>query len=328
MSKQLQENQVRYHLSNNQFALDVKTGLSQEKKYISSKYFYDEKGSELFNQITQHPDYYLTQCELEILENNKLELSQLVQNDDFNLIELGPGEGIKTLILLEQLLKDSKKFTYFTIDISLKYLNDLTSKLLKLLPTLTIQSIYKDFIEGLQSLNLHPNKRNVVLFLGSSIGNYHELETKNFLNALWQCLNDGDYFLVGLDLRKNIKVLFDAYDDSDGITKAFNLNLLERMNRELGANFQISNFNHYATYNVYSGAMESYLISTKKQEVYIKDLDQTFYFYEFEPIHFECSYKYRYSQIEQFAKDSNFKILKNFEDFKKYFALSLWQVQK
>ncbi|MBI2786900.1 MAG: L-histidine N(alpha)-methyltransferase [Legionella longbeachae] len=328
MRGQLQENQSFNHLCNNQFALDVRTGLSQEKKYISSKYFYDEKGSELFNQITQHPDYYLTQCELEILENNKLELSQLVQNEDFNLIELGPGEGVKTLILLEQLLKDSRKFTYFTIDISLKFLNDLTSKLLKLLPTLNIQSIYKDFNEGLRSLNLHPDKRNVVLFLGSSIGNYNELETKNFLNSIWQNLNDGDYFLVGFDLRKDINVLFDAYDDSDGITKAFNLNLLERINRELGANFQINNFKHYATYNVYSGAMESYLISTKKQDVYIKDLKQTFNFYEYEPIYFECSHKYRYFQIEQFAKNSNFKILKNFEDFKKYFALSLWQVQK
>src|SRR6185437_4393518 len=116
------------------------------------------------------------------------------------------------------------------------------------------------------------------------------------------------YLLIGFDLRKDIKVLFDAYDDSEGITKAFNLNLLARMNRELEANFQLTNFKHYATYNVYSGAMESYLISTKQQDVYIKHLNQTFCFHEFEPMHLECSYKYRYSQIEQFAKDANFKV--------------------
>lgn len=316
------------HLNNNQFALDVHKGLSKKNKYISSKYFYDEKGSELFNQITQHPSYYLTQCELEILENHKLEISQLVQDEYFNLIELGPGEGVKTLILLDQLLKDSRNFTYFTIDISSKYLNDLRSKLLNVLPTLNIRSIYKDFNEGLRSLNLQSKTRNMVLFLGSSIGNFNEEEAKNFLNTICQNLNEDDYLLIGFDLRKDINVLYDAYDDSAGITKAFNFNLLDRMNRELEANFKLTNFNHYATYNVYSGAMESYLISNKKQEVYIKQLNQTFCFHEFEPIHLECSYKYRFSQIEQFAKDSNFKILKNFEDSKKYFALSLWQVDK
>jgi len=328
MLEKLQENPLVCHLNNNQFALDVRKGLAQEKKTIPSKYFYDEKGSELFNQITRHPDYYLTQCELEILETHKSELSQLVQNEDFNLIELGPGEGIKTLILLEQLLKDSRQFTYCTVDISRKYLDQLTTKFLGLLPELNIEAISKDFNEGLRWLNLHSNKRNVVLFLGSSIGNFDEKETKKFLNTLWRDLNDGDYFLIGFDLRKDINVLLKAYDDSEKITQAFNLNLLERINKELEANFQIDNFTHYATYNVYSGAMESYLISTKKQEVYSKYLNETFYFNEFESIHLECSYKYRYSQIEQFAKDSGFKVLKNFEDSKKYFALSLWQVQK
>lgn len=328
MLEKLQENPLLCHLNNNQFALDVRKGLLQDKKTIPSKYFYDEKGSELFNQITRHPDYYLTKCELEILETHKSELSQLVKNEEFNLIELGPGEGIKTLILLEQLLKDSRQFTYYTVDISCKYLDQLTSKFLGLLPELNIEAIYKDFNEGLRWLNLHSNKRNVVLFLGSSIGNFDEIETKKFLNTLRRDLNDGDYFLIGFDLRKDINVLLDAYDDSEKITEAFNLNLLERINKELEADFQINNFTHYATYNVYTGAMESYLISTKKQEVYSKCLDETFYFNEFESIHVECSYKYRYSQMEQFAKDSGFKVLKNFEDSKKYFALSLWQVQK
>lgn len=328
MFEKIHKDQSSHTVNNHQFALDVQKGLSQEKKYIASKYFYDEKGSELFNQITRHPDYYLTQCELEIIENNKLELSQLIKNEDFNFIELGPGEGIKTLILLEQLLKDSRQFSYFMIDISRKYLNHLTDTFLTQLPKLKIQAIYKDFNDGLHWLNLHSGKRNIVLFLGSSIGNFDETETKKFLQKIGEDLHDGDYFLIGFDLRKDINILLNAYDDSDKLTKAFNLNLLERINREIKANFQIKNFTHYPTYNVYSGAMESYLISSKKQEVYSSYLDQRFYFNEFEPIHVECSYKYRHSQIQQFAEDSGFKIIKNFEDARRYFVLSLWQVQK
>lgn len=311
-----------------QFALDVQKGLSQERKYISSKYFYDEKGSELFNKITRHPDYYLTHCELEIIENYKVEISELFQNKEFNLIELGPGEGIKTLILLEQLLQDRRIFSYYMIDISHIYLKNLKSRFLNRLPQLNIQTIYKDFNEGIYSDNFRGNKKNIVLFLGSSIGNFNTLETENFLNQIWLDFNNGDFFLIGFDLKKDTKVLFNAYDDSEELTKAFNLNLLERINRELKTNFQVDDFTHYPTYNVYSGAMESYLISTKNQKIYSKYLNQIFHFDAFESIFVECSYKYSYSQIEAFARNCGFKIIKNFEDSKKYFALSLWEIEK
>ncbi len=309
----------------NSFAKDVQSGLSLSRKKIPAKYLYDERGSELFNEITRHPDYYLTQSEIEILNNNKAELSQLLQDETFNLIELGPGEGIKTLILLEQFLKDSRSFSYCMIDISRQYIDYLSDKFLTLLPELKIMTVDKEFREGLHQLKLDSDRKNVVLFFGSSIGNFNPEEANPFLNAIHQDLNAGDYLLIGFDLRKNPSILNQAYNDSKGLTAAFNLNLLNRMNRELQANFQMDQFMHYETYNVYSYAMESYLVSLKSQEVCIGSLEQCFCFDEFEPLLIEFSYKYNHAQIEQLAKHAGFNRLKNFEDSKKYFVLSLWQ---
>lgn len=153
-------------------------------------------------------------------------------------------------------------------------------------------------------------------------------DTNNFLYELWKTLQDGDYLLIGFDLRKDINVMMRAYDDRDGITRDFNLNLLERINRELQANFDLSFFHHYATYDVYSGAMKSYLISFKKQQVYIDALHQTFTFQEFEPIHVENSYKYLHSQIEDYAANTGFEIVRHFSDAKGYFLNSLWRASK
>ena len=153
--------------SNDQeFAKDVLNGLSHEKKYLQAKYFYDIKGSELFNQITRHPDYYLTNCELEILDKYKGELSELLNNEGFNLIELGPGEGIKARILIDQFLKDSRDFTYFAIDISRKYLNQIIKQFHNELPNLKLETIHSDFFKGLRWLSSQSKRRNIVLFLG------------------------------------------------------------------------------------------------------------------------------------------------------------------
>lgn len=135
-------------LSEQEFARDVAKGLSDDKKHLNAKYFYDVKGSELFNQITRHPDYYLTNCELEIIENHKKELSQLLSNEPYNIIELGPGEGIKTKILLNQLLADQRDFTYFAIDISQKYLKQISKQFHKNIPNLKMKTIHSDFSKG------------------------------------------------------------------------------------------------------------------------------------------------------------------------------------
>lgn len=312
----------------NEFAKDVLEGFSDEKKHLSAKYFYDRKGSELFNQITRHPDYYLTQCEIEILNTHKKEVSQLFNKEHFNLIELGPGEGIKTQIILEQLVKDSRDFNYIAIDISQKYLNQIQTQIEKYMHPSKIKMLNSDYFQGLDWVKNNSKRRNLVLFLGSSIGNFDTENTKNFLRQVWSNLRDGDYFLIGFDLRKDTEVLIKAYNDKDGITKEFNLNLLSRINRELKGNFDISCFNHFATYDVYTGAMESYLISFKKHEVYIGILNESFNFHEYEPIHVEYSYKFLVSQVEEYAANCGFEVIHHFLDKKEYFLNSLWKVRK
>jgi dimethylhistidine N-methyltransferase len=311
----------------NEFALDVLNGFSNEHKYLLAKYFYDERGSELFNQITRHPDYYLTQCELEILNLHKMKLSSLIANEAFNIIELGPGDGIKAKLLIEQFLKDSRDFSYIAIDISQKYLSQIQKKFQEL-SSLKLKTIHADFFEGLNSVTNQSKQKNLVLFLGSSIGNFNETNAQNFLRQIWNNLNHGDYLLIGFDLKKDIQVLIKAYSDTDGITKEFNLNLLSRINRELNCNFNLSFFEHFATYNVYKGAMESYLISSKKQKIYIGACNRCFIFQEYEPIHVEYSYKFLLSQVKEYAKKAGFEISHNFFDEKGYFLNSLWRVVK
>lgn len=311
-----------------EFKIDVLAGLRKARKEINSKYFYDEKGCELFNQITRHPDYYLTNAELEILNTHKQEFSALLSNEPFNLVELGPGEGIKTQILMQQFLSDSLEFTYMPVDISVAYLNKLIYELSQELTEMNFSPIHSDYFNGLKSLNMKSTRRNLVLFLGSSIGNFDPIAIREFLYHLWETLNNGDYVLLGFDLRKDVDVLIRAYNDSDGITREFNLNILKRINRELGGNFNTDKFRHFPTYNVYSGAMESYLLSTETQVVSVEALQQSFSFQAIEPIHVECSYKYLASQIEELARSTGFTYLQNFTDSRQYFLDVLWQVKK
>jgi L-histidine Nalpha-methyltransferase len=311
-----------------EFKIDIQAGLKKPNKQIQSKYFYDEHGSLLFNQITRHPDYYLTRCEIEILNTYKKQLSTLIHAEPFNLIELGPGEGIKTQLLMEQFLRDSLRFTYIPIDISTRYLKTLITEFKQQLPDLKLIPVHSDYFRGLTWLSMRSERRNFVLFLGSSIGNFEPDATAHFLRQLWEALHHDDYVLLGFDLRKDVNIMMRAYNDADGITRDFNLNLLQRINRELSANFDLTKFRHYATYNVYSGAMESYLISLESQTIHIEALEQDIFFEAIEPIHVEYSYKYHLSQIQQLAHAAGFEIIKNFADSNQYFVDSLWRVKK
>lgn len=306
---------------------DTLAGLTKQHKALLSKYLYDEKGSELFNQITRHPDYYLTNCELEILATHASTLLEMIgQESAFNLVELGPGEGIKTAMLMNRFIKAGTSFTYLPIDISEKYLQNFRRKLLHDHPTLNITPIQADYVSGLAWLKDHMKGRNVVLFLGSSIGNFDMPSAERFLLTLHDQLNPGDLLLIGFDLKKSISILLKAYDDNQGLTRLFNLNLLTRINHELGAEFDLDTFYHHATYNVYTGAMESYLISLIEQTVPIRALHQTISFGAFEPIHMEYSYKYLLPQINYLAANTGFQILANFQDTKQYFIDCLWEV--
>jgi L-histidine Nalpha-methyltransferase len=312
------------------FALDVLVGLSERKKTISSKYFYDEEGSKLFQQIMHLPEYYLTRCEFEILERNGPAIADFVANEKWNLVELGPGDGLKTNLLLMQFLHKEVDFQYVPIDISESALQNLVNNLHNQIPRLEVRGLVSDYFNGLKWLNKlnSADRKNFVLFLGSNIGNFNYSRARVFLRSLWNSLNHGDLVLIGFDLKKDIDLMLAAYNDSQGITEKFNLNLLNRINRELGGNFDVSRFQHFANYDVFSGAMESYLVSQADQKVFIEEIGQTFYFEPWEPIHTEYSYKFLQTDIESLAAETGYLVEYEFQDSHQYFSDCIWRVYK
>jgi len=326
--KVLQPHDVQISKCHQQFGLDVLLGLSQMPKSLSSKYLYDAEGDRLFQQIMELPEYYLTQCELEIFQNHKDRIVNLIGNGHLNIVELGAGDGKKTKVLLEHYLKRGLDFRYVPIDISETAVQGLIGGLHEHSSQLQIEGLVAEYFDGLKWLSSINHEHNVVLFLGSNIGNFSHTEARVFLHSLWNALNDGDHFLIGFDLKKDIELLVRAYNDSKGITEQFNLNLLRRINRELGGNFDLNKFRYYNNYNVYSGAVESYLISCEKQTVHIETLNQSFFFEAWEPVHTEYSHKYLKSDIALLAEETGFKIVENLYDSRCYFIDSLWQVRK
>lgn len=311
-----------------QFARDVLAGLSAKPKYLLTKYTYNGAGSQLFEQIMQLPEYYLTRTETNILETHKEQIATEIGEDPFNLVELGAGNGAKTMLLLEQLLKGDKPFTYVPIDISGSAIADLTEWLVKDLPDLEVEGLVKEYFEGLQWLRTRSKRRNVVLFLGSNIGNFGPTGQRKFLQNLWMSLRPDDLVIIGFDLRKPYYLIQQAYDDRSGVTREFNFNLLKRINEDLGGQFNLENFEYYAMYNPNLSANESFLYSIRDQLVYIEALQSHFRFESFEPIHTEYSFKFSAKEIEQLARDNRFRVVKHLTDKNEYFIDSIWQVRK
>jgi dimethylhistidine N-methyltransferase len=309
----------------NDFASAVLQGLTSKPKFLSSQYFYDAQGSKLFQQIMNLPEYYLTLCEYEILKNYQQLLGGLITRHfgEFSLVELGAGDGLKTKILLKNFLQNSYTFDYQAIDISEKALIELAQDLEQDLPDLKFNTLNSDYFSGLQTLSQN-QKGKLVLFLGSNIGNFNHTEAKKFLKTLRSNLLKGDFLLIGFDLQKDPQIILPAYDDAQGVTKAFNLNLLARINRELGADFQIQQFRHYPLYDPMLGCAKSYLISLVSQVVDIQGINQKVSFRAWEAIHTEVSFKYHLPLIDEMAETAGFKLVKNFFDAKGYFCDSLW----
>jgi len=315
-------------LKEHTFSGDILVGLSKKPKEISSMYFYDQRGTRLFQKIMDLPEYYLTKCEFNILKTKKQDFSRLVKNEPFNLVELGAGDGRKTSLLLEHFLKKKLTFKYIPIDISESAMKTLTQFLNQKFPELEAQGLVAEYFEGLQWLSNLSFHKNMVLFLGSNLGNFNKIQSRVFLHNLWNSLQDQDYVVIGFDLKKNIELMLRAYNDSQNLTGEFNLNLLRRINRELGGNFNLKKFRHYSNYDVFTGAMESYLVSLESQTVFLKKIGQSFSFEAWEPIHTEYSYKYLISDIEKLAEHTGFAIEKQLFDSKKYFVDSIWRVEK
>jgi L-histidine N-alpha-methyltransferase len=311
-------------IEKNSFSFDIDQGLSLQHKAISSKYFYDDIGSKLFQKITMHTDYYPTRTETEILHSIKDKLPKLIKLDEIDIIELGSGDGTKGKIIIDGFIQNNYKVNYYPIDISKKALQ-LLSKNLPPNKNLFVHGIIGEYLDGLKLIKKESKNKQLVLFLGSSIGNFNTKQSQEFLTDIYKNINNNSYIFTGFDLKKNISILNKAYNDSSNLTKKFNLNLLTRINSNLKGEFKLKNFIHYGSYNPVLGAMESYLISMIKQSVYIKELNKRFEFEVFEPIHLEYSFKYSEDNISDLAKSSNFKIIKNYTDKKKYFIDSVWK---
>ena len=310
---------------NTTFAKEVLESLSQSPKKLSSKYFYNEKGDKLFQEIMKMDEYYLTKSEYEIFSQQKKEiLKELVNSKTpFQMIEFGAGDGLKTKVLLEHLVDKKADFEYIPIDISEDVLIELKDSLKDKWPNLKCRPIVNTYFDALKSLS--SDKPKIVLFLGSNIGNFNIIEARKFLQQVNQNLNDGDLILLGVDLKKDPDLILAAYNDKRGITKSFNLNLLLRMNEELGANFNLEHFKHWPTYDPISGETRSHLISMKEQDVIFEKLEKTINFKYAEPIFMEISKKYNLEEIETLSEKTNFEIVEHFYDCKHYFLNSLWR---
>ena len=305
-----------------QFSKDVHEGLSNEPKNLPSKYFYNAKGDDLFQQIMDMPEYYLTKAELEIFTTQagamitRLDLSQ---HEHFELVELGAGDGTKTKELLKVLLQERHSFDYLPIDISANALDLLHNNVSQALPELSIKKQQGDYFELLHSLknSQHPK---VVLFLGSNIGNLNDDEANDFMQQLSANLNAGDTLVLGVDLIKSEEIILPAYNDESGITKAFNLNLLHRINEELEADFCLTNFEHAPEYCPDKGVAKSYLFSKEDQTVNIKKTGHSYTFKKGEKIDTEISRKYNDEVIQDIIENTGFSLLTKLTDSNNYFS--------
>ncbi len=309
---------------NETFANDVISGLTADQKHISSKYFYDDAGSRIFQEIMKMPEYYLTDSEFEILSLQAEQIYEALQfSGTFNIIELGAGDGFKTFKLLEYLQNKEIEFNYIPIDISQEAIEILTDRLKERLPKLNIKPKVGDYFEILKD-EMQGNLPSLLLFLGGNIGNYIEEDAIDLLRLFNQNMHIGDKLLIGFDLKKNPLIIRQAYFDPNGITKRFNINLLLRMNREFDADFKIDDFDFYCQYDAITGEVNSYLVSLKKQLVEFKKLDTIIAFDQNELIWTELSKKYTTYEIETLARNSGFELERHFLDCKHYFTDSLW----
>ncbi|MGB6036244.1 MAG: L-histidine N(alpha)-methyltransferase [Cryomorphaceae bacterium] len=306
-------------------AEDVAAGLSSEVKYLLSKYFYDAEGDRLFQQIMKMPEYYLTDCEYEIFSTRGADILRAFSKESkpFDLLEFGSGDGTKTRILLRRLLENGADFRYVPIDISGDVLDNLKDDLVKEFPQLTVRPENADYFSALDNLQVESDRPKLVLFIGSSIGNFREEVIHRFMEELYKKLNSGDEVLLGYDLMKNPRTILDAYNDRTGITKAFNLNILRRINRELKADFNIEAFDHYPYYDPETGLAKSYLVSLKQQTVKIDALEQNFKFEVGEVIHTEISRKFKVEDVEAYFRKAGFQVVEHFHDCKHYFVDTL-----
>ena len=303
------------------FAEEIRNTLQHSKKSISPKFFYDESGSKLFDEICLLPEYYPYNAETEILDKIEQKLLPYL-SEEFHLVELGSGSSVKTRLLIDVLLKSQKYLQYFPIDIS-EILDQSAKNLCKDYPNLSVTGVVDTFENGLDFIENYDDKPNLITFLGSSFGNFDKSNGMTFLKKISSLMKSSDLFLIGLDLKKDQKILHNAYNDAQNTTAKFNLNVLKRINAELGANFDIEKFEHHAIYNEEKGRIEMYLRSLSEQSVSIPKSELSINLLKDELIHTENSHKFSLDQIESILQDTNLEKLEMWFDSRNYFALVL-----
>lgn len=303
-----------------EFAADVYNGLTSEPKQLSSKFFYDKKGDELFQQIMELPEYYLTGKEFSILEENKEEIGQTFNHPEgFDLIELGAGDGKKTKLLLRHFTEQQYNFKYLPVDISNNVLDQLQSSLKSEIPDLEVTPQQGTYAQVLDKLADYKARKKVILFLGSNIGNLSREQAVSFLKKIAAAMSEHDLFFLGMDQKKHPQKILDAYNDASGVTAAFNKNLLSRINREFDADFNPDNFLHWPVYDPVTGIAKSYLVSTLAQKVRINSLNLEIDLRAWESIHTEVSQKYDDKSVAGLAEEAGLQITGSFSDPEQYF---------
>lgn len=302
------------------FASSVREGLSRRPRSLSCRWLYDEKGSRLFEAICEQPEYYPTRTELSILRERAGEIAAALPPGG-SLVELGSGSALKTRVLIEAMLERDGALRYVPVDISRTMLEASSLELLEDYPQLEILGVAAEYRDGLRELRRRVDGPKLVLWLGSNVGNFERPAAASFLRELREGLDADDRLLIGVDLRKDAAVLERAYDDAAGVTARFTLNLLTRVNRELGGDFDLSAFRHDARYDNVLGRVEMHLVSLRAQRVRIAALDLELDLDEGERIHTENSYKYSGREIDALAAVGGFAVESRWFDAERRFSL-------
>ncbi len=302
------------------FEEEVYEGLSAFPKFLSSKYFYDKIGDKLFQDIMNLPEYYLTNCEFEVMSNHTEAIANAFKGaNGFDLIELGAGDGKKTKILLKYLNDHKYNFNFLPIDISQNVLDELKTSLEEELPNVSVYPQQGTYFEVLSRLSEFKERKKVIMVLGSNIGNLLHPQAILFLKDIEKSMVDGDLLFMGFDQKKNPQTILDAYNDKTGVTEAFNKNVLRRINKEMDANFDLDNFSHWEVYDPETGTAKSFLVSKKEQKATINKLGLEVSFENWETIHTEISQKYDDGIVQWLASESGLKIDHQFTDSKGYY---------
>ena len=310
------------NITDTEFLNDVISGLTQQQKTLPCKYFYDDKGAALFEQITTLQEYYVTRTELSILEQHSKSIAQMLP-ENLSIIEPGCGSGKKVAYLLAHMANVK---TFVPFEISEEMLSYSLAHLSPLFPDLAISPLLGDFthsqmVKQLTKDTALDSQTNLVYFPGSTLGNFAPVKAIEIMNNFHRLCGVNGYVLIGVDLVKERQVLLDAYNDKAGVTAAFNKNLLQRINNELNGTFNLDNFSHESRFNEQHSRIEMHLVSNCTQSVIIND--QQIDFIEGESIHTENSHKYTLESFKQLAAQANLKLEQTWQDDSNYFALCL-----